>query len=299
MHRANNAVIMQTEQLGWIEALEEELRSSKDKLANMEQKMMEQDRVITQLVGDNLNHLQDNMRLTAHINSSTERMAQMEHRLGQVGSVVMGFLEGRMEAMMEDKTMSESSGNEGSGASGDDSGGPVGDAVNAVAGALTEVMRRDSPMPPTSGLIALMERDAEEAGLGGWYNGNPEEVPESWSGANSNASASQDRVGMTLLTTIGGRTLPNLVRVPDNIVHPAMLTSLMEGPVRPWQCLVWSDASPPVYSRDLPDDHTSRLGGILLQVGPSYDDIDGEYRGGGMVEEVEEENEGGSASVDQ
>ena len=27
MHRLNNAVIMQTEQLGWIEALEEELQS--------------------------------------------------------------------------------------------------------------------------------------------------------------------------------------------------------------------------------------------------------------------------------
>ena len=152
-------------------------------------------------------------------------------------------------------------------------------------------------MPPTSGLIASMERDAEEAGLGGWYNGNPEDVPESWSGANSDMSASQDRVGTTLLTTIGGRTLPNPVRVPDNMVHPAVLTSLMEGPVRPWQCLVWSDKSPPRYSRDLPDNHTSRLGGILLQVGPSLIDIDGEYRGGGVVEDVEE-NEGGDASVE-
>ena len=73
MHRSNHAVIMQTEQLGRIEALEEELRSSKGKVADLEQKMMEQDRVIAQLVGDNLDHLQDNMRLTAHINSSTER----------------------------------------------------------------------------------------------------------------------------------------------------------------------------------------------------------------------------------
>ena len=186
----------------------------------------------------------------------------MEHQLGQVGSVVMGFLEGRMEAMMEE--MSELLGSGGLDVSGDDSEGLVGDAVNAVAGALAEVMRRDSPIPPTSGLIASMERDAEEAGLGGWYNGNPEDVPESWSGANSDASASQDRVGTTLLTTIGGRTLPNPVRVPDNIVHPAVLTSLMEGPIRPWQCLVWSDASPPRYSRDLPIDHTSRPGGILL-----------------------------------
>ena len=92
MHRANNAVIMQTEQLGWIKALEEELQSSRAKMVELEQKIMEQDHVIAQLVGDNLNHLQDNMRLTAHINSSQERMAQMEHRLGQVGSVVMGFL---------------------------------------------------------------------------------------------------------------------------------------------------------------------------------------------------------------
>ena len=296
MHRLNNAVIMQTEQLGRIKALEEELCSSRGKVANLEQKMMEQDRVIAQLVGDNLDHLQDNMCLTAHINSSTERMAQMEHRLGQVGSVVMGFLEGRMEGLLEET--SESLGSGGSDASGDDQDDQVLDGIGQVAGALQEVMRRDSPMPPTSRLIAAMERDAEEAGLGGWYNGNPEDVPESWSSANSDASASQDRVGTTLLTTIGGRTLPNPVRVPDNVVHPAVLTSLMEGPIRPWQCLVWSDASPPRYSRDLPDDHTSRPGGILLQVGLSLIDVDGEYRGGGFVEE-EEGNEGGDASIDQ
>ena len=70
MHRANNTVIMQTEQLGWIKALKEELHSSKVKMIEMEQKMTEQDHVIAQLVGDNLNHLQDNMQLTAHINSS-------------------------------------------------------------------------------------------------------------------------------------------------------------------------------------------------------------------------------------
>ena len=57
MHRANNAVIMQTEQLSQIEALEEELRSSKAKVVEMEQRMMEQDQVIAQLVSDNLDHL--------------------------------------------------------------------------------------------------------------------------------------------------------------------------------------------------------------------------------------------------
>ena len=292
MHRANNAVIMQTEQLGRIEALEEELRSSRAKMTELELKTMEQDQVIAQLVGDNLEHLQDNMCLTAHITSSSDRMAQLEHRLGQVGSVLMGMIEGQMEG-----ATSESSGSGESGASGDDRDNQVGDAVNLVAGALVEVMRRDSLMPRETGLIAEMEREVEEAGAGGWFNGNPEDVLESWSGANSDASASQDRVGTTLLTTIGGRTLPNPVRVPDNMVHPAVLTSLMEGPVRPWQCLVWAEGSPPPYSQDLPLDHTSRPGGILLQVGPSLIDMDGEYRGGGVAEEVEE-NEGGGASVE-
>ena len=103
MHHSNNAVIMQTKQLGWIEALEEELCSSRAKMVEMEQKVTEQDRVIAQLVSDNLEHLQDNMRLTAHITSSNERLAQMEHRLGQVGSVVMGFLEGSLEGLMEEE----------------------------------------------------------------------------------------------------------------------------------------------------------------------------------------------------
>ena len=72
MHHMNNVVVMQTKQLGRIEALEEELCSSKVKMIEMEQKMTKQDHVIAQLVGDNLDHLQDNMQLTAHINSSQE-----------------------------------------------------------------------------------------------------------------------------------------------------------------------------------------------------------------------------------
>ena len=304
MHHANNAVIMQTEQLSRIEALEEELRSSKAKVVEMGQKMTEQDRVITQLVGDNLNHLQDNMRLTTHINSSNERLLQMEHRLGQVGSVVMGFLEGRLESLRDEEREEGTTGSSSlseagtSGASGDSLVIQDGDEDNMDNGVFPQgSMRRDSPMLPTLGLIMAMERDAEEAGLGGWFNGNLEDVPESWSGSNSGTSSSQDRVGVTLLTTIGSRTLPNPVRVPDNIIHPAVLTSLMEGPVQPWQCLVWAEESPPQYSRDLPDDHTSRPGGVLLQIGPSLINIDGEYRGGGVVEEIEE-NEGEGASVE-
>ena len=223
MHHANNAVIMQTKQLGRIKVLEEELRSFKTKVE-------EQDQVITQLMGDNLEHLQDNMHLTAHINSLQDQMAQLEHRLGQVGSVLMGMIEGAIEreGLME-SGLSEAGM---SGTSGDDQDDQAGGAVNVDIGAFTEEsMRRDSPMPREGSLIAEMEREAMEAGAGGWFNSNPEEVPESWSGANSNALASQDRVGTTLLTTIGGQTLPNPVRVPDNLVHHAVLTPLMEGPI--------------------------------------------------------------------
>ena len=207
----------------------------------------------------------------------------------------MGMIEGVAAGRSEMSGLSDS---EGSGASGDGLDDQDGDGDNVVDSVFCqESMRQDSLMPPMSRLIASMERDAEEAGLGGWFNGNPEDVPESWSGSNSGASASQDRVGTTLLTTIGGRTLPDPVRVPDNLVHPAVLTSLMEGPIRPWQALVWAEHSPPPYSRDLPLLHTSGPSHTLLQIGPYYEDLDGEYRGE-VVEEIEE-NEGGSASVDQ
>ena len=169
-------------------------------MVEMEQKMMEQDRIIAQLVGDNLDHLQDNMRLTAHINSSNKWLSQMEHRLGQVRLVVMGFLEGRLESLMEEEreggeTMESSSSSEvrTSGASGNGLDDQGGDEDNVVVGVSPqESMRRDSPMPREEGLIAQMEREAEEVGLEGWFNRNLEDVPESWSGANSNASASQD-----------------------------------------------------------------------------------------------------------
>ena len=237
------------------------------------------------------------MRLTAHINSSQERMEQLEHWLGQVGSVLMGMIKGAIEREGLMDTLSSSEART-LGASGDGPDDQGGDTDNVDAGAsMEESMRRDSPMPREGGLITEMEREVMEAGLGGWFNGNLEEVPESWSGANSNASASQDRVGMTLLTTIGGQTLPNPVRVPDNMVHPAVLTGLMEEPVRPWQCLVWSAESPPHYTQDLPLDHTSRSRGIPLQVGLLLIDVDGEYEGGGVVEEVEG-NESGGASVE-
>ena len=59
---------------------------------------------------------------------------------------------------------------------------------------------------------------------------------------------------------------------------------------------MWAEHSPPPYSQDLPLLHTSRVSHVLLQINPHYEDIDGEYRGGG-VSEMEEENEGGDVSI--
>ena len=68
-----------------------------------------------------------------------------------------------------------------------DGGEGSGDAGMSQA----ESTRVDSPIPREGGLIVEMEREAVEAGVGGWFNRNTE-VPESWSGCNSDASASQD-----------------------------------------------------------------------------------------------------------
>ena len=188
MHHVNNAVVMQTEQLGQIESLEEKLLALEGHNQALEHKLEEQDHVIANLVGDNLEHLQDNMHLTTHIGSSKTWMAQLEHQLGQVGSVLMGMIEGAIEREGLDSLEAGMLD-----ASGDDQDDQGGDAGSRDTGASLEGSTRvECPMSWEGGLIVEMEREAMEAGAGGWYNGNPEEVPESWSGANSNASASQD-----------------------------------------------------------------------------------------------------------
>ena len=104
----------------------------------------------------------------------------------------MGMIKGAIEreGLMDSSDSSEV---EMLGASGDGPDDQDGDEDNVDTGASTaENMRGDSPMLREGGLIAEMEREATEVGLGGWFNGNPEEVPESWSGSNSGASASQD-----------------------------------------------------------------------------------------------------------
>ena len=156
-------------------------------IQELEHKLAKQDCVVAQLVGDNLDHLQDNMWLTTHINSSSERMAQLKHRLGQVGSVLMGMIEGVIER--EEGSSSEAGMLDASGNDRDDQDGGMG---SGDAGASLEGSTRvESPMPWEVGLITEMEREATEAGVGGWFNGSLD-VPESWSGHNSIMSASQD-----------------------------------------------------------------------------------------------------------
>ena len=99
-------------------------------------------------------------------------------------------MEEEREEMTESTSSSEVGTSDVSGDSPDDQGGDEGNAVAGVSP--WESMRQDILMPPTQGLIASMERDVEEAGLGRWFNRNPEDIPESWSGSNSGTSASQD-----------------------------------------------------------------------------------------------------------
>ena len=201
MHHVNNVVIMQTKQLGRIETLEEKFHASESCVQELEQKLVEQDHVITNLVGDNLDHLQDNMHLTAHINSTSTQLAQLEERMGQVGTLVYGMARGALEGPSMEGSSLEA---EMSGASGGDPEDQDGGEDRGGAGVSLEgSMRAGSPILREGGLIASMEMEAIVAGAGGWFNGSLD-VPESWSGRNSVTSASQDQVRMTTLTTIGG-----------------------------------------------------------------------------------------------
>ena len=94
-------------------------------------------------------------------------MAQLEHRLGQVGSVLMGMIEGviEREGLMDTLSLSEA-GTSGATGNGPDNQG--GDKDNVDTGVSTgESMRRDSPMLQEGGLITKMEREVMKAGLGG------------------------------------------------------------------------------------------------------------------------------------
>ena len=192
MHCMNNMVIMHTEQLGWIKTLKEKLHALEDHNQDWEHKLVEQDYVIANLVGDYLEHLQDNMCLTTHISSMSTQLTQIEEWLSQVGTIILGIVRGALEGLSMDEEGSLLEAGT-SGTSGDSWGDQGGDEDSGDTGVSLEGSTRvGSPMPWEGGLIAEMEREVTEAGAGGWFNGNPEDIPESWSGHNSNTLASQD-----------------------------------------------------------------------------------------------------------
>ena len=79
---------------------------------------------------------------------------------------------------------------------------------------------------------------------------------------------------------IGGWTLPNPVRIPDSVVVDGILILLMEGPIRPYQCLIWANQGlPPLYDEDLVPLFQCCMGYVLIQIGLSFEDIDSEYGG--------------------
>ena len=110
--------------------------------------------------------------------------------MGQVGMLVYGMARGALEGPSTEGSSLEAGTSGASGDNQDDQGGEgaSGDAGVSVEGS----MRVGSPMLQEGGLITEMEREAMEAGAGGWFNRNLEDVLESWSGPNSDVSASQD-----------------------------------------------------------------------------------------------------------
>ena len=89
--------------------------------------------------------------------------------------------------------------------------------------------------------------------------------------------------------TISRQTLPELVRVPGSITQDSVFISLMEGPIQPYQCLIWvNQGDPPAYEEDLIPSYHQRVSHTLVQIGLSHKDLDGEYMG--VVEETREES---------
>ena len=171
MHHANNVVIMQTLQLGQIEVLEEKVHTLDGCVQDLKHKLAKQDHVIANLVGDSLNHLQTNMCLTTHIDSSQVTIVRLEEWLGQVALLVMGMVEGVLGGSLSEAETLDASGDDGDD---QDKGEGSGDAGVSQAGS----MRGESQIPQEGGLIVEMEREVMEAGAGGWFDGNME-VPES------------------------------------------------------------------------------------------------------------------------
>ena len=68
-----------------------------------------------------------------------------------------------------------------------------------------------------------------------------------------------------------------------------MLIPLMEGPIQPYQCLIWANqGDPPEYKADLIPSYCRWASHTLVQIGLLHEDLEGEYVG--VVEEEREES---------
>ena len=155
-------------QLGWIEVLEEKVCSLKGCTQDLEHKLVEQDHIIANLVGDNLGHLQDNMRLMAHINSLQTKMVNLEQKLTELGEL---FLAAMGQSLLEQGTSDAGGDNKDNQDGGEGSGGTGAFPLGST--------RPGTPALREEGLVVQMEREAREAGLGGWFNGMDQELLES------------------------------------------------------------------------------------------------------------------------
>ena len=137
MCRAEGASIMQNSQLGQIEAL-------KDRVCNLEGKLEAQDVLISNLVSNNLDHLQANMTLTQHINRLEVKWSNDQAQFWNIKSVLHDLCS-IMGAEMDSNLLGPST----LGSGGDreeDQGRDAGSGVSG-AGTLVSATRPLNPTP--------------------------------------------------------------------------------------------------------------------------------------------------------
>ena len=148
-------------QLGQIKNLEEEVHNLKAKIAV-------QDDIISNLVSDNLEHLQLNAQLMVHINRSEDcwvaaktQFQLIKQILGHVGVVLIG--DGSKSLL------------EGLGSGGDNMDNQDGREDRPGIGISSGEKESSAMRELRTGVTDKM------AGSGWWYNSNKEDVPKSWS----------------------------------------------------------------------------------------------------------------------
>ena len=152
MHHSNDIMVVQTSQLSQVKHLEDKVHVLKEKVAA-------QDDLISNLVNNNLDHLQSNMQLTTHINRSETQWSSNEIQLHSIKG---------LHKLRRVYCRDTVSGPLMLGSGGDDKEGLYGGEDRGEGGAfILENMRLLNPALRERGLIEQMEEEAAEASLGG------------------------------------------------------------------------------------------------------------------------------------